>query len=70
MALNRSPDIMYNGSGYVDKTARDAICKADKDLLKLRRLKVINRLHSIAEENSFHICGEINLVYIEGDEDV
>ena len=70
MALNRSPDVMYNASGYPDKTARDAICKADRDLLKLRRLQLMNRLRSVAKEHGFRICGYVNLVEIEGDKGV
>lgn len=70
MASNRSPDVKYNGSGYKDKTASEAICKADRDLLKLRQLQLMNRLHSVAKEHGFQICGYVNLVEIEGDEDV
>ncbi len=54
MASNRSPDMCYNGSGYVDKTARDAIYRADRDLLKVRRLQLMNRLHSVAKEHGFN----------------
>ena len=70
MALNRSPDVMYNASGYLDKTARDAICKADRDLLRLRRLQLINRLNSVAKEQGFRICGDFYLIEIEGENDV
>lgn len=43
MASSRSPNINYNGSGYLDVTARDAIIKADREqfeylaYMKLRR---------------------------------
>lgn len=70
MASNRSPDVRYNGSGYTDKTAAEAITKADRDLLKLRQLQLMNRLRSVAKEHGFQICGYVNLVEIEGDEDV
>ena len=68
MASNRSPDMSYNSSGYVDKTARDAIYRADRDLLKIRRLQLMNRLRSVAKEHGFKICGKVNLVEIGDDE--
>ena len=49
MASNRSPDVRYNGSGYADRTASDAICKADRDLLRLRRQQLMNRLRSVGK---------------------
>ena len=69
MGLNRTPNIMYNASGYYDKTARDAICKADRDMLKHRRLQLLNKLRSIAKENGFRICGEIYLAEIDKEDD-
>lgn len=68
MASKRSPDMSYNSSGYVDKTARDAIYRADRDLLKIRRLQLMNRLRSVAKEYGFKICGKVNLVEIGDDE--
>lgn len=70
MASSRKPQVRYNGSGYTDKTAAEAITKADRDLLKLRQLQLMNRLRSVAKEHGFQICGYVNLVEIEGDEDV
>jgi len=67
MASNRNPDTSYNGSGYFDKRARDAICRADRDLLKLRETQLMNKLQAVAEEHGFHIYGKINLVEIEED---
>lgn len=67
MASNRNPEVRYNGSGYSDKTAGEAIMKADRDLLKLRRLQLMNRLRSVAKEHGFRICGYVNLVEIERD---
>ena len=65
MASNRNPEVRYNGSGYADKTAGEAIMKADRDLLKLRQLQLMNRLRSVAKERGFRICGYVNLVEIE-----
>ena len=65
MASNRNPEVRYNGSGYSDRTAGEAIAKADRDLLKLRRLQLMNRLRSVAKEHGFRICGYVNLVEIE-----
>ena len=62
MASNRSPDIKYNGSGYKDLTARDAICKADKDLLRKRRKSVMDKLRRVAQSEGFDIYGEFELV--------
>ena len=62
MASNRNPEVRYNGSGYADKTAGEAIMKADRDLLKLRQLQLMNRLRSVAKEHGFRICGYGNLV--------
>ena len=67
MASNRNPEVRYNGSGYSDRTAGEAIMKADRDLLKLRRLQLMNRLRSVAKEHGFRICGYVNLVEIERD---
>ena len=65
MASNRNPEVRYNGSGYSDRTAGEAIVKADRDLLKLRQLQLMNRLRSVAKEHGFRICGYVNLVEIE-----
>lgn len=65
MASNRNPEVRYNGSGYSDRTAGEAITRADRDLLKLRRLQLMNRLRSVAKEYGFRICGYVNLVEIE-----
>ncbi len=67
MASNRSPDVSYNGSGYFDRTARDAICRADRDLLKLREMQLMNHLQAIAEKHGFRIYGKVNLVDIRDD---
>lgn len=69
MASNRSPNGSYNGSGYFDKTARDAICRADRDLLKIRELQLINKLQAIAEKHGFRIYGKVNLVDIRDNYD-
>ena len=65
MASNRNPEVRYNGSGYSDRTACEAIMKADRNLLKLRQLQLMNRLRSVAKEHGFRICGYVNLVEIE-----
>ena len=65
MASNRSPDVRYNGSGYADRTASEAICKADRDLLRLRRQQLMNRLRSVAKEHGFRICGDVVLIEID-----
>ena len=65
MASNRNPEVRYNGSGYADKTAGEAIARADRDLLRLRRVQLMNRLRSVAKEHGFRICGYVNLVEIE-----
>ena len=65
MASNRNPEVRYNGSGYADRTAGEAIVKADRDLLKLQQLQLMNRLRSVAKEHGFRICGYVNLVEIE-----
>lgn len=65
MASNRNPEVQYNGSGYSDRTAGEAITRADRDLLKLRQLQLMNRLRSVAKEHGFRICGYVNLVEIE-----
>ena len=62
MASNRSPDLKYNGSGYEDLTARDAIYKADKDLLRKRRKNVMDKLRRVARLEGFDIYGEFELV--------
>lgn len=65
MASNRNPEVRYNESGYADKTAGEAITRADRDLLRLRRVQLMNRLRSVAKEHGFRICGYVNLVEIE-----
>ena len=47
MASSRSPDINYNGSGYFDETARNAIINADRKQLTERRKRVINKFYEI-----------------------
>lgn len=61
MANSRTPPYRYNGSGYLDKTAGEAISKADKELLKVRRKKTISKLKLLAEKDGFKIIGEIIL---------
>ena len=71
MASSRSPDINYNGSGYLDLTARDAIYKADKEMLKKRRKRLEKKLRQIAREDGFFISGRLILVELaEGDKNV
>ena len=45
MASSRSPNINYNGSGYLDVTARDAIINADRKQLTERRKRVIDKFY-------------------------
>ena len=33
MASNRNPEVRYNGSGYTDRTAGEAITRADRVVL-------------------------------------
>ncbi len=65
MASNRNPEVRYNGSGYTDRTAGEAITRADRDLLRLRRVQLMNRLRSVAKKYGFRICGYVNLVEID-----
>ncbi len=68
MASSRSPNINYNGSGYVDLTARDAISKADKEQLTERRRRVMNKFYEIAAAEGLRIASYIKLVEINGDD--
>ena len=65
MSSGRSPNIKYNASGYVDLTARDAITKADRESLKERRRRVMDRFYEIAKSEGFEINSYISLVEIE-----
>ena len=49
MAQNRMPEVCYNGSGYLDITARNAICKADNDRLRERRRIVIEKIYEVVK---------------------
>lgn len=67
MTSSRSPDIKYNGSGYVDKTAYDAISKVDRESLKIRRRRVIDKINEIAESEGLRINSYISLVEVNND---
>ena len=69
MASSRSPDINYNGSGYFDETARNAIINADRKQLTERRKRVINKFYEIAAAEGFRIDSYIKLSEI-GDEEM
>ena len=68
MAASKDPNMKYNGSGYVDKTARDAICKADSELLNQRRTQLVNKLRMVAQEHGFRICGKVTLIELNYEE--
>lgn len=68
MAASRGSDVKFNASGYVDKTARDAICKADSALLNQRRAQLVNKLRSVAQEHGFRICGKVTLIELNYEE--
>lgn len=70
MASSRSPDINYNGSGYFDKTARDAIINADRKQLSERRKRVINKFYEIAAAEGLRIDSYIKLSEIGDEENV
>lgn len=70
MKSSRSPNIKYNGSGYVDFTARDAISKADHEQLTERRKRVMDKFYEIAAAEGLRIASYIKLEEIEGDTDV
>lgn len=67
MEKSRSPDINYNGSGYFDITARDAIINADRKQLTERRKRVMDKFHKIAAAEGLRIDSYVKLVEI-GDE--
>jgi hypothetical protein len=69
MASSRSPNINYNGSGYVDITARDAISKADREQLTERRKRVMNKFYELAAAEGLRIASYIKLEEIKGDDD-
>ena len=70
MPMSRSPNIKYNGSGYIDLTARDAISKADREQLTERRKRVMDKFYEIAAEEGLRIASYVNLEEIGGDADV
>ena len=67
MASSRSPDINYNGSGYFDETARNAIINADREQLTERRKRVMDKFYEIAAAEGLRIDSYIKLSEI-GDE--
>ena len=69
MPMNRSPNIKYNGSGYVDLTARDAISKADREQLTERRKRVMDKFYEIAASEGLRIASYIKLEEIGSEED-
>ena len=68
MSSGRSPNIKYNASGYVDLTACDAIKKADRENLKERRKRVMDKFYEIAKSEGLQINSYISLVEIENEE--
>lgn len=70
MPMSRSPNIKYNGSGYIDLTARDAISKADREQLTERRKRVMDKFYEIAAEEGLRIASYVKLEEIGGDADV
>lgn len=70
MPMNRSPNIKYNGSGYVDLTARDAISKADREQLTERRKRVMDKFYELAAAEGLRIASYIKLEEIGSDTDV
>ena len=70
MPMSRSPNIKYNGSGYIDLTARDAISKADREQLTERRKRVIDKFYEIAAEEGLRIASYVKLEEIGDDADV
>ena len=68
--MSRSPNIKYNGSGYVDLTARDAISKADREQLTERRKRVMDKFYEIAAAEGLRIASYIKLEEIGSDTDV
>ena len=70
MPMCRSPNIKYNGSGYIDLTARDAISKADREQLTERRQRVMDKFYEIAAEEGLRIASNVKLEEIGSDTDV
>ena len=70
MPMNRSPNLKYNGSGYFDLTARDAISKADREQLTERRKRVMDKFYEIAASEGLRIASYIKLEEIGSDTDV
>ena len=68
--MSRSPNIKYNGSGYVDLTARDAISKADRAQLTERRKRVMDKFYELAAAEGLRIASYIKLEEIGSDTDV
>ncbi|MGN1201691.1 MAG: hypothetical protein ACI4RF_00235, partial [Eubacterium sp.] len=64
------PNIKYNGSGYVDLTARDAISKADREQLTERRKRVMDKFYELAAAEGLRIASYIKLEEIGSDTDV
>lgn len=70
MASSRSPNVNYNGSGYLDATARDAIINADREQLTARRKRVMNKFYEIAAAEGLRIDSYIKLSEIGDEENV
>lgn len=70
MASNRSPNEKYNGSGYLDITAHDAIINADREQLTARRKRVIDKFYKIAAAEGLRIGSYIKLLEIGDENDV
>lgn len=70
MASSRSPNINYNGSGYLDVTARSAIINADREQLTKRRKRVMDKFYKIAAAEGLRIASYIKLVEIGDENDV
>ena len=70
MPMSRSPNIKYNGSGYIDLTARDAIYKADREQLTERRKRVMDKFYELAAAEGLRIASYIKLEEIGSDTDV
>ena len=70
MPMSRSPNLKYNGSGYFDLTARDAISKADREQLTERRKRVMDKFYEIAAEEGLRIVSYVKLEEIGSDTDV
>ena len=70
MPMSRSPNIKYNGSGYIDLTARDAISKADREQLTERRKRVMDKFYELAAAEGLRIASYIKLEEIGSDTDV